>query len=149
MRVRGGARHAGSGQAKPHGWLGHLRFCCADGREWTFGERWQKPKPLVDFTPSAASALVRFWAPLDRRPDSGAAVIDEQLDTVGSDPDAPFTTVLSGADLEFIHHMAEIALLRHLATGRRSPDAWARARPWRNGTRYRFAAPFRPSDAET
>ncbi|MFD7445018.1 hypothetical protein ACFV9O_27675, partial [Streptomyces sp. NPDC059909] len=46
---------------------------------------------------------------------------DEQLDTVGfsqypygSDPDDPFITVLSGANLEFIHHMAEIALLRDL-----------------------------------
>ena len=45
----------------------------------------------------------------------------EQLDTVGfsqypygSDPDDPFITVLSGANLEFIHHMAEIALLRDL-----------------------------------
>ena len=45
----------------------------------------------------------------------------EQLDTPGfgqypngSDPDEPFATVLCGANLEFIHHMAEIALLRDL-----------------------------------
>ena len=45
----------------------------------------------------------------------------EQLDTVGfsqypygSAPDDPFVGVLSGANLEFIHHMAEIALLRDL-----------------------------------
>lgn len=58
---------------------------------------------------------------IDRWRDSVAAVTDEQLDTVGfsqypygSDPDDPFITVLSGANLEFIHHMAEIALLRDL-----------------------------------
>ncbi|MGW0585199.1 hypothetical protein ACWD25_57150 [Streptomyces sp. NPDC002920] len=32
----------------------------------------------------------------------------------GSDPDDPFINVLAGANLEFIHHMAEIALLRDL-----------------------------------
>jgi hypothetical protein len=101
--------------------LGHLHFCFAGGWEWTFGERRQEPKLLVDFTPSAALALERFWALIDRWRDSVAAVTDEQLDTVGfsqypygSDPDDPFITVLSGAHLEFIHHMAEIALLRDL-----------------------------------
>lgn len=46
---------------------------------------------------------------------------DEQLDTIGfsqypygSDPDDPYIDVLSGSNLEFIHHMAEIALLRDL-----------------------------------
>jgi hypothetical protein len=29
--------------------------------EWTFGERRQDPGLLVDFTPSAALALERFW----------------------------------------------------------------------------------------
>ncbi|MFE0194119.1 hypothetical protein [Streptomyces sp. NPDC058989] len=45
----------------------------------------------------------------------------EQLDTIGfsqyphgSHPDDPFVDVLWGANLEFIHHMAEIALLRDL-----------------------------------
>ncbi|MFG2195971.1 DinB family protein [Streptomyces sp. NPDC048639] len=101
--------------------LGHLHFCFAGGWEWTFGERRHEPKLLVDFTPSAASALERFWALIDRWRDSVAATTDEQLDTVGfsqypygSDPDDPFITVLSGANLEFIHHMAEIALLRDL-----------------------------------
>lgn len=101
--------------------LGHLHFCFAGGWEWTFGERRQEPKLLVDFTPSAALALERFWALIDRWRDSVAAITDEQLDKVGfsqypygSDPDDPFITVLSGANLEFIHHMAEIALLRDL-----------------------------------
>jgi hypothetical protein len=101
--------------------LGHLHFGFAGGWEWTFGERRQEPKLLVDFTPSAALAVERFWALMDRWRDSVAAMTDEQLDTVGfsqypygSDPDEPFITVLAGAALEFIHHMSEIALLRDL-----------------------------------
>jgi hypothetical protein len=101
--------------------LGHLHFHFAGPWEWTFGERRHEPKLLVDFTPSAALALERFWTVIDRWRDGVAAVTDEQLDTVGfsqypygSDPDDPFITVLSGANLEFIHHMAEIALLRDL-----------------------------------
>ncbi|MFF4360053.1 DinB family protein [Streptomyces sp. NPDC001604] len=101
--------------------LGHLHFCFAGQWEWTFGERRQEPKLLVDFTPSAALALERFWALIDRWRDSVAAMTDAQLDTVGfsqypygSDPDEPFISVLWGSNLEFIHHMAEIALLRDL-----------------------------------
>ncbi|MER5532471.1 DinB family protein [Streptomyces mirabilis] len=101
--------------------LGHLHFHFAGGWEWTFGERRQEPKTLVDFTPSAAVALERFWALIDRWRDDIAALTDEQLDMVGfsqypygSDPDDPYIAVLSGANLEFIHHMAEIALLRDL-----------------------------------
>ncbi|MBL3665840.1 DinB family protein [Streptomyces sp. M2CJ-2] len=106
--------------------LGHLHSCFAGQWEWTFGERRQEPDLLVDFTPSAALALERFWKLIDRwRADVGA-VTDEQLDTVGfsqypysNDADYPFIAVLTGANIEFIHHMAEIAVLR---------DLW-RARP--------------------
>ncbi|MER7688941.1 DinB family protein [Streptomyces sp. NPDC097610] len=101
--------------------LAHLHFHFAGGWEWTFGERRQEPKTLVDFTPSAAVALERFWALIDRWRDDVAALTNEQLDMVGfsqypygSDPDDPYIAVLSGANLEFIHHMAEIALLRDL-----------------------------------
>ncbi|MFI2779581.1 DinB family protein [Streptomyces sp. ALB3] len=101
--------------------LGHLHSCFAGQWEWTFGERRQDPHALVDFTPSAAVALDRFWALIDRWRDSVGAVTECQLDTVGfsqypygSDPGDPFVTVLAGANLEFIHHMAEIALLRDL-----------------------------------
>jgi hypothetical protein len=101
--------------------LGHLHSCFAGHWEWTFGERRQDPKLLVDFTPSAALALERFWALIDRWRDSVTTVTEEQLDTVGfsqypygSDPDDPFISVLAGSNLEFIHHMAEIALLRDL-----------------------------------
>jgi DinB superfamily len=101
--------------------LGHLHFCFAGAWEWTFGGQREEPKQLVDFTPSAAVAVERFWALLGRWRDSVAALTDEQLDTVGlsqypygSDPDEPFITVLWGANLELIHHLAEIALLRDL-----------------------------------
>ncbi|WP_434599779.1 DinB family protein [Streptomyces sp. A5-4] len=101
--------------------LGHLHSCFAGQWEWTFGERRQEPKLLVDFTPSASLALERLWALIDRWRDSVATVTDEQLDMVGfsqypygSDPDDLYISVLAGANLEFIHHMAEIALLRDL-----------------------------------
>ncbi|WP_405668752.1 DinB family protein [Streptomyces sp. NBC_01166] len=104
--------------------LGHLHSCLAGQWEWTFGAR-EEPKLLVDFTPSAGLALERFWALIDRWRESVAALTDEQLDTVGlsqypygSDPDDPFVSVLAGANLEFIHHMAEIAVLRDLHRAR-------------------------------
>ncbi|CAM5345786.1 DinB family protein [Streptomyces atroolivaceus] len=110
--------------------LGHLHSCFAGQWEWTFGERRQDPNLLVDFTPSAALALDRFWALIDRWRDGVAAITDEQLDTVGfsqypygSDPGDPFATVLAGANLEFIHHMAEIALLRDLRRARLTTPA--------------------------
>ncbi|MEW1780037.1 DinB family protein [Streptomyces sp. NPDC086777] len=107
--------------------LGHLHSGFAARWEWTFGTRRQDPARLVDFTPVAALALDRFWADLDRWRAGVATVTDEQLDTVGfsrypygSDPDDLFVDVLCGANLELIHHMAEIALLRDLwQAGRR------------------------------
>jgi DinB superfamily len=101
--------------------LGHLHSSFAGRWEWTFGQRRQQPELLVDFTPSAAVALERFWGPMDRWRDSVAAMTPEQLDTPGfgqypkgSDPEVPFITVVWWTNLEFIHHMAEIALLRDL-----------------------------------
>jgi hypothetical protein len=101
--------------------LGHLQVDLAASWEWTFGERRQAPAQLVDFSPSAAVALERFWATLDRWRDSVVAVTNEQLDTVGycqnpwSDAaELPFISVIWASNLEFIHHMAEIALLRDL-----------------------------------
>ena len=101
--------------------LGHLHYQFAGAWEWTFGERRQDPKQMVEFSPSAAETLDRFWPVVDRwRADVGT-LTDDQLDTIGlsqypygSDPDDPFISVLSGANLELIHHMAEIALLRDL-----------------------------------
>jgi hypothetical protein len=101
--------------------LGHLHSDVAGRWEWTFGERRRPPDQLVDFNPSAAVALERFWTTLDRWRDSVAAMTPEQLDTVGfgqcpwtDDAEVPFITVIWEANLELIHHMAEIALLRDL-----------------------------------
>jgi DinB superfamily len=101
--------------------LGHLHSCVAGDWEWTFGGRRRPPAELVDFSPSAAVALERFWATMDRWRASVAAVTPEQLDTVGFDryprsdaAELPFITVIWAGNLEFIHHMAEIALLRDL-----------------------------------
>ncbi|GAA3856386.1 DinB family protein [Streptomyces sedi] len=104
--------------------LGHLHFHFEGGWEWAFGRR-REPKTLVDFTPSAELALARFWETIDRWRESVATVTEEQLDTVGfsrypyaSDADDTYASVLGGANLEFIHHMAEIALLRDLFRAR-------------------------------
>ncbi|MHC3467421.1 DinB family protein [Streptomyces sp. 7R007] len=101
--------------------LGHLHYGFAGEWEWTFGERRRDPKQMVDFSPSAAVTLERFWAVIDRWRDSVATVTEEQLDTVGfsqypygSNRDDRFVDVLWGANLELIHHMAETALLRDL-----------------------------------
>ncbi|MFD4665380.1 DinB family protein [Streptomyces halstedii] len=101
--------------------LAHLHSFFAGQWEWTFGERRQDPHLLVDFTPSAGLSLERFWALINRWRENVGAVTEEQLDTVGfsqypygSDRDEPYIAVLAGANLEFIHHMAEIALLRDL-----------------------------------
>ena len=101
--------------------LGHLHSDVAGRWEWAFGERRRDPHQLVDFSPWAVVALERFWATLDRWRASVAAMTGEQLDTVGfgqyphgSDPEVPFITVIAEANLELIHHMAEIALLRDL-----------------------------------
>ncbi len=101
--------------------LGHLHSDFEGRWEWTFGERRQDPRLLVDFTPSASLALERFWATLDRHRASIGALTDEQLDTVGlsqypygSDPDDAYIGTLANGNLELIHHMAEIALLRDL-----------------------------------
>ncbi|MFI1352369.1 DinB family protein [Streptomyces sp. NPDC020898] len=101
--------------------LGHLHFQFAGAWEWAFGERRQDPKLMVDFTPSADVTLDRFWTVIDRWRDSIATVTDEQLDTVGfsqypysNDSDYAYIGVLAGSNLEFIHHMSEIAVLRDL-----------------------------------
>lgn len=101
--------------------LCHLHYEFAGGWEWTFGERKQDPKLMVDFTPSASLALERFWETVGRWRDAVEGVSEEQLDQVGysqypygSDPDDPYVTVVWGTNFEFIHHMAEIALLRDL-----------------------------------
>ncbi|MER6211102.1 DinB family protein [Streptomyces sp. NPDC001642] len=106
--------------------LGHLHFQFAGAWEWTFGTRTQDPKQMVDFTPSATQTLATFWPVIDRWRAAVATVTEDQLNEVGfsqypygSDPDDPYIDVVAGSNLEFIHHMAEIALLRDLWRARR------------------------------
>ncbi|NGN68159.1 DinB family protein [Streptomyces sp. A7024] len=105
--------------------LAHLHYQFAGAWEWTFGDHKQDPKLMVDFSPSAAVTLERFWPTVDRWRESVGQVTDEQLDTVGfsqypygSDPEEPFISALWGNNYELIHHMAEIALLRDLYRAR-------------------------------
>ncbi|MGQ4430593.1 MULTISPECIES: DinB family protein [unclassified Streptomyces] len=106
--------------------LGHLHFQFAGAWEWTFGTRTQDPKQMVDFTPSATRTLANFWPVIDRWRAAVATVTEDRLNEVGfsqypygSDPDDPYIDVVAGSNLEFIHHMAEIALLRDLWRARR------------------------------
>lgn len=106
--------------------LGHLHVQFEGGWEWTFGERRRDPRLMVDFTPDAFLAVARFRASVDRWRAAAESVTDEQLDTVGfsrypyaSDADERYVDVLWGVNLELIHHMAEIALLRDLWRARR------------------------------
>ena len=93
-----------------------------EGRwHWTFGGRDRDPAVLVDFTPSAALALERFWSLVERWRDSVAAMTDEQLDQPGFgqypwglDPGIPFVGIVWWTNRELIHHLAECALLRDL-----------------------------------
>jgi hypothetical protein len=101
--------------------IGHLHASFAGRWEWTFGERRRLPGELVEFAPTADEALERFWALMARWRESVAAMTPEQLDTVGfgqypygSDPESPFITIVWWTNLELIHHLSEIALLRDL-----------------------------------
>lgn len=101
--------------------LNHLTSCFAGRWEWTFGARRTEPKELIDFSPSAAVALDQLWEQLDRWVKSVETLTDDQLDTpgygqypYGLDPDIPFAGILWWVNREFIHHAAEVALLRDL-----------------------------------
>jgi hypothetical protein len=101
--------------------LGHLTSGYEGRWHWTFGGRDRDPAVLVDFTPSAALALERFWSLVDRWRDSVAAMTDEQLDKPGFgqypwglDPGIPFVGIVWWTNRELIHHLAECALLRDL-----------------------------------
>ena len=102
--------------------LGHLYSGFSLRWEWTFGGR-EKRWDSVEFTPSATVALERFWAMIERWHTSVAGLTDEQMDQVGFgqfpgglDAQLPFIAIVWWTNREFIHHMAEIALLRDLWT---------------------------------
>jgi hypothetical protein len=100
--------------------LNHLTLGFAGTWDWAFGER-REPKLLVDFSPSAAAGVEGFWMALTRWRASIAELTEEQLDTVGlsqypyaTDAEDPFITVIAANNLELIHHLAEVSLLRDL-----------------------------------
>jgi hypothetical protein len=100
--------------------LGHLHVGFAGTWEWTFGQR-REPKLLVDFSPTGSAAVEGLWSALTRWRESIAALTEEQLDTVGlsqypyaTDAHEPFIAVIAANNLELIHHLAEVSLLRDL-----------------------------------
>jgi hypothetical protein len=101
--------------------LGHLVDCFGGRWEWTFGARQTDPKQLTHFSPTAKEALEQLWFQVERWRSAVGELTDEQLDTVGFgqypyglDPQLPIIAIVWWVNREFIHHTAEIALLRDL-----------------------------------
>ena len=89
--------------------------------EWTFGERRIEPKLLVEFTPNPELAVDTLWRWIDRWAESLETLTTPQLDVpgfgaypYGLDPKIPFIGIMWWTNREFIHHLAEVALLRDL-----------------------------------
>ena len=105
--------------------LNHL-VAMYEGRwHWTFGPRTTDPKDLVDVSPSAEVTLDRLWQQTDRWQRDVPTLTAEQLDEPGHgqypyglDPHIPFAGILWWMNREFIHHAAEVALLRDLYRSR-------------------------------
>lgn len=101
--------------------LGHLISMFDDRWEWTFGSRSIAPEVATDFSPTADRALADLWAGAERWGKAIEGLTDEQLDTVGFgqypyglDPQLPIISIVWWMNREFIHHAAEVALLRDL-----------------------------------
>lgn len=101
--------------------LGHLISMFNDRWEWTFGSRRIAPEVNTAFTPSADEALTELWAGADRWAEGFTKLTDEQLDMIGYgqfpsglDPQLPIISIFWWMNREFIHHAAEVALLRDL-----------------------------------
>jgi hypothetical protein len=99
--------------------IGHLISGFAGRWEWTFGDRVTDPKVLVEFTPDPDLALSELWRWVDRWAASVESMTDEQLDIpgfgtypYGLDPQIPFIGIVRWVNREFIHHLAEVALMR-------------------------------------
>jgi len=107
--------------------IGHLLSGFGGRWEWTFGDRSTEPKLLVDFSPDPGTALDSLWDCIDRWVTSIESMTDEQLDVpgfgtypYGLDPQLPFIGIIRWTNREFIHHLAEVALLRDLYAASRS-----------------------------
>lgn len=115
--------------------IGHLLSMFNGRWEWTFGSRRIAPEVDTTFTPVAAEALDQLWTSVRRWSDAVAGLTDEQLDTVGFgqfprglDPQLPIISIVWWVNREFIHHAAEVALLRDLHRWRVRPDSAVPAR---------------------
>lgn len=105
--------------------LNHLVDMFEARWHWTFGPRETDPAVLVDFSPSAETTLDRLWSQTDRWLKDAPTLTDDQLDVPGHgqfpyglDPHIPFAGILWWMNREFIHHAAEVALLRDLHRSR-------------------------------
>jgi hypothetical protein len=103
--------------------LGHLSSMFAGRWEWTFGSHSIDPAAVVDFAGTATSSLSQLHELARQWRDSLETLTDEQLDTVGFgqypwglDPQLPIIGIVWWINREYIHHTAEIALLRDLYT---------------------------------
>lgn len=101
--------------------LNHLLSGFAGRWEWTFGGRSVDPREVVEFSPNASETLSALDSQVERWAASVEAMTDEQLDVpgygqypMGLDPQLPFIGIVWWVNREFIHHMAEVALLRDL-----------------------------------
>ncbi|HEY0521092.1 MAG TPA: DinB family protein [Ilumatobacteraceae bacterium] len=101
--------------------IGHVASGLAGRWEYTFGQRTADPKSLVDFGPDPDEALACLWSSTDRWAASIETMTDEQLDVpgfgtypYGLDAEIPFIGIVRWVNREFIHHLAEVALLRDL-----------------------------------
>lgn len=101
--------------------LNHLLSGISGRWEWTFGSRSIDPKQVVDFSPHAGVAMSELWSITERWIGSIEKMSDEQLDVpgfgqypLGLDPQLPFIGIVRWVNREFIHHMAEVALMRDL-----------------------------------
>ena len=101
--------------------IGHLAGGFAGRWEWTFGERRQEAKSMVDFSPDPDVAMKCLWDWVGRWAASVELMTDEQLEVpgfgaypYGLDPEIPFIGIIRWENRELIHHLAEVALLRDL-----------------------------------
>jgi hypothetical protein len=108
--------------------LNHLLSGFAGRFEWTFGSRTIPPADIVDFSPDATVTLDRLWDVVTRWLGEVEGLTADRLDQVGFgqyplglDPDLPFIGIVRWVNREFIHHMAEVALLRDLHAAEPSP----------------------------
>ena len=101
--------------------LNHVLSGFAGRWEWTFGDRRTSPADVVDFSPDASHTLTALWTIVERWATDVEMLDDRALDEPGYgqypwglDPDLPFIGIVRWVNREFIHHLAEAALLRDL-----------------------------------